>query len=92
LTEATFSLIPVLEIVIPNSFFFTHLLYIICRICNKCICSVSTGSWMGYAQWRNSYTSFCSLRYHFNSCIWGFTQVCLVECGRWMVLVCVHLR
>jgi hypothetical protein len=33
----------------------THLLYIICRICNKCICSISTGSWMNYAQWRNSY-------------------------------------
>jgi hypothetical protein len=24
-------------------FYFTHLLYIICRLCNKCICSVSTG-------------------------------------------------
>jgi hypothetical protein len=41
-------------------FFFssTHLLYIICRICNKCICSISTGSWMSYDQWHNSYTIF----------------------------------
>jgi hypothetical protein len=28
----------------------------ICRIWNKYICSISTGSWMSYAQWRNSYT------------------------------------
>jgi hypothetical protein len=34
------------------------LLYIICRICNKCICSKSTGSLMSYDQWHNSYTSF----------------------------------
>jgi hypothetical protein len=27
-----------------------------CRICNKCICSVSIGSWTSYAQWCNSYT------------------------------------
>jgi hypothetical protein len=38
--------------------FSTHLLYIICRIFNKCVCSISTGSWMNYAQWRNSYTLF----------------------------------
>jgi hypothetical protein len=35
-----------------------HLLYIICRICNKCICTISTRSWMSYAQWRSSYTLF----------------------------------
>jgi hypothetical protein len=37
-------------------FLFHNLLYIIYTICNKCICSISTGSWMSYAQWRNSYT------------------------------------
>jgi hypothetical protein len=37
-----------------------HLLYMICRVCNKCMCSISTGSWMSYAQWRNSYL-FCYL-------------------------------
>jgi hypothetical protein len=58
--------------------FFTHVLYIICRICNKCICSISTGSWMSYAQWRNSYNYFCSLRYHFNSCTGALLRsVCL---------------
>jgi hypothetical protein len=36
----------------------THLLYTICRVCNKCMCSISTGPWMSYAQWRNSYTRF----------------------------------
>jgi hypothetical protein len=41
--------------VLQETYFFTNLLYIICRICNKCICSISTGSWMSYAQWRNSY-------------------------------------
>jgi hypothetical protein len=40
-----------------NSFF--HTLYIICRICNKCKCSRSTGSWMSYAQWRNHILFFC---------------------------------
>jgi hypothetical protein len=52
---------------------FTHLLYITCRICNKCICSISTGSSMSYVQWRNSCTPFhfCSLRYHFNCCMGG---------------------
>jgi hypothetical protein len=60
---------------------FTHLLYTICRICNKCVCSISTGSWMSYVQWRNPCTpfSFCSLRFHFNSCTGGFTQVSLVQ-------------
>jgi hypothetical protein len=38
--------------------FFTYLLYTICRICYKCVCSISTGSWMSYAQWRNSHTHF----------------------------------
>jgi hypothetical protein len=33
--------------------FFSH---IICRICNKCVCSVSTGSCMSYAQY--SYVIF----------------------------------
>jgi hypothetical protein len=33
-------------------FFPTHVLYVICRVCNKCVCSISTGSWMSYAQWR----------------------------------------
>jgi hypothetical protein len=32
---------------------------------------------------------FCSLRYHFNSCIGGCTQVRPVELGRCMVSVCV---
>jgi predicted nucleic acid-binding Zn ribbon protein len=36
----------------------THLLYIICRICSKRMCSISTSSWMSYAQRRNSYTLF----------------------------------
>jgi hypothetical protein len=36
--------------------FLTHLLYITCRICSKYICSISTGSWMNYVQWHNSYT------------------------------------
>jgi hypothetical protein len=45
----------------------THLLY---RICNKCTCSISTASWMSYAQWRNfMLLFFFSLRYHFNSCV-----------------------
>jgi hypothetical protein len=39
-------------------FFSTHLLYIICRVCNKCICSISTCLWMSYALWHNSYTPF----------------------------------
>jgi hypothetical protein len=26
------------------------------RLCYKCTCSIRTGSWMGYVQWRNSYT------------------------------------
>jgi hypothetical protein len=39
-------------------FFSTHLLYIICRICNNCICLISTGFCMSYAHWRNSYTIF----------------------------------
>jgi hypothetical protein len=39
----------------------THLLYIICRICNKNICSMSTDSWRSCAQWRNSYNSFAHL-------------------------------
>jgi hypothetical protein len=43
--------------------FSTHLLYIICRICSKHICSKSTGSWMSYAEWHKSCTFFCSLRY-----------------------------
>jgi hypothetical protein len=30
----------------------------ICKVCNKCICSKSTCSWMSYAQWRKSYTCF----------------------------------
>jgi hypothetical protein len=42
-------------------FSFTHLSHIIRRICNKCICSVSTDSWMSYDQWRNSYTFFVHL-------------------------------
>jgi hypothetical protein len=46
--------------------FFTHLLYIICRICNKCICSISTGSWISYAQWRNSHTLF----FHLGIILW----------------------
>jgi hypothetical protein len=48
--------------------YFFHALYI---ICNKCVCSISIGSWMSYGQWPNSYnrSSFCLLRYHFNSCI-----------------------
>jgi hypothetical protein len=40
---------------------FHNLLYIICRFCNKCICSISTGSWTSYAHWRNSYFSFVHL-------------------------------
>jgi hypothetical protein len=36
----------------------THSLYIICRICNKCICSTGTGLWMSYAQWHKSYNLF----------------------------------
>lgn len=37
--------------------FFTHLLYTIYRVCYKCtcICSINTGPWMSYAQWRNAY-------------------------------------
>jgi hypothetical protein len=38
--------------------FLAHLLYL---ICNKCICPISTGSWMSYAHWRISY-SFFSVR------------------------------
>jgi hypothetical protein len=38
--------------------FFTHLLYIICRVYYKCVCSISTGLWMSYAKWHNSYTRF----------------------------------
>jgi hypothetical protein len=53
-----------------TDFFHTHILYIICRVCYKYICSICTDSWMSYAQWRNSYTLFCSLRYHFYSCVW----------------------
>jgi hypothetical protein len=34
-------------------FLLTYILHIICRICNKCICSIRTG-------WRNSYTSVCT--------------------------------
>jgi hypothetical protein len=52
---------PKTQFLIPytTSFFiFTHLFYIICRICNICICSISTGSRMSYAQWSNSYTFF----------------------------------
>jgi hypothetical protein len=35
-------------------FFFSHLLctYIICRVCYKCICWISTDSWMSYDQWK----------------------------------------
>jgi hypothetical protein len=36
----------------------SHLLYKVCRICDKCVCSISTGSWMSYVQWRNWYTIF----------------------------------
>jgi hypothetical protein len=36
--------------------YFHNLLYIICRICNKYICPIGTGSRMSYVQWRNSYT------------------------------------
>jgi hypothetical protein len=39
-------------------FYFTDLLYIICRTCNKCIYSINTCSWMSYAQWSISYTFF----------------------------------
>jgi hypothetical protein len=52
-----------------DSDFFTHLLYIICRVCYKCIYSISTRSWMSYAQWHNSCRFFWSLKYHFNACI-----------------------
>jgi hypothetical protein len=38
--------------------FFTHLLYMICRVCCKCMCSVGTGSLMSYVQCRNWYTIF----------------------------------
>jgi hypothetical protein len=40
---------------------FAHLLYIICKICNKCICSINTGSQISYTQWRNSYSCFFHL-------------------------------
>jgi hypothetical protein len=54
-----------------------YLLYIICRICNKHILLISTGSWMSYAQWRSHILVYIHifflllllLRYHFNSCI-----------------------
>jgi hypothetical protein len=43
-----------------NIYFLSHLVYIICRICDKCVCSRSAGSWMS-AQWRNSSTFFVHL-------------------------------
>jgi hypothetical protein len=41
--------------------FFHTFLYINCTACNKCICSISTGSRMSCAQWRNSYNYFVHL-------------------------------
>jgi hypothetical protein len=47
------------RIIIPSLLVsLTDLFYIICRICNKCTCSVSTGPWVSCVQWSNSYTLF----------------------------------
>jgi hypothetical protein len=42
----------------PVKFFHTFNLH----ICNKSVCSVSVGSWMSHAQWRNLYTRFSFVR------------------------------
>jgi hypothetical protein len=34
--------------------FLSHLLYIICSVCNKCMCALCLYTWVSYAQWRNS--------------------------------------